>query len=173
MKNQKAQGLSPFVFKFNIPGLCVAILMLIVGCEPDEEQQIGGDPCTDGQMNIVLYVSDDHSQDTGAYGNPVIQTPSLDALANEGVLFTHAFATTASCSASRSVILSGLQNHRTGQYGHEHDYSHFYSFDHIRSVSNLLSEVGYRTARSGKYHVAPEEVYLFDEALPGQPAESG
>ncbi|MDY0354839.1 MAG: sulfatase [Sedimentisphaerales bacterium] len=118
--------------------------------------------------NIVLVVSDDHGRgDLGCYGNPVIQTPHLDALATEGVRFTNAFCTTASCSASRSVILSGLYNHYNGQYGHEHSYHHFHSFDHVRSLPVLLSQGGYRTARVGKYHVAPEEVYRFDVALPG------
>ncbi|MEX0772804.1 MAG: sulfatase-like hydrolase/transferase, partial [Balneolales bacterium] len=81
--------------------------------EPAEEV-VSLDGCTTGSMNIVLYVSDDHGQDTGAYGNDVIQTPNLDAMAAEGVLFKNAYATTASCSASRSVILSGLHNHRNG-----------------------------------------------------------
>ena len=118
--------------------------------------------------NIVLVVSDDHGRgDLGCYGNPVIQTPHLDALAAEGVRFTNAFCTTASCSASRSVILSGLYNHYNGQYGHEHSYHHFHSFDHVRSLPVLLTQAGYRTARIGKYHVAPEEVYKFDVALPG------
>lgn len=118
--------------------------------------------------NVVLIVSDDHGRgDLGCYGNPVIQTPHLDAMAAEGVRFTNAFCTTASCSASRSVILSGLYNHYNGQYGHEHSYHHFRSFDHVRSLPVLLSQGGYRTARVGKYHVAPEEVYKFDVALPG------
>jgi len=118
--------------------------------------------------NVVLIVSDDHGRgDLGCYGNPVIQTPHLDALAAEGVRFTNAFCTTASCSASRSVILSGLYNHHNGQYGHEHSYHHFRSFDHVRSLPVLLSQAGYRTARVGKYHVAPEQVYKFDVALPG------
>lgn len=147
--------------------LFLLIVSFIIACESSPEEEIALDGCTSGSMNIVLYVSDDHGQDLGAYGNDVIQTPSLDALAEEGVLFTHAFATTASCSASRSVILSGLHNHRNGQFGHEHDYSKFSSYGNIRGVSNLLSENGYRTARSGKYHVAPEDVYQFDEALPG------
>jgi len=118
--------------------------------------------------NIVLIVSDDHGRgDLGCYGNPVIQTPNLDKLAAEGVRFTNAFCTTASCSASRSVILSGLYNHYNGQYGHQHAYHHFISFDRVRSMPVLLSQAGYRTARIGKYHVAPQEVYKFDVALRG------
>ncbi|MDB4452428.1 sulfatase-like hydrolase/transferase [Akkermansiaceae bacterium] len=70
--------------------------------------------------NVILFVTDDQSPVAGCYGNSVIQTPHLDALAANGVRFTQAFATTASCSASRSVILTGLHNHFNGQYGHTH-----------------------------------------------------
>ena len=118
------------------------------------------------KRNIVLLVSDDHSPDLGVYGNPVIQTPNLDALANDGVIFNNAYATTASCSASRSVILSGLQNHRNGQYGHYHDFHRFLTWDHIKTLPVLLREGGYRTARAGKFHVGTEETYSFDETLP-------
>ena len=57
--------------------------------------------------NVVLIVTDDQSPDAGCYGNPIVQTPNLDALASDGTRFTQAFCTTASCSASRSVILTG------------------------------------------------------------------
>ena len=117
--------------------------------------------------NIVLVVSDDHGLETlGCYGNPVIKTPNLDALAAEGVRLTNAFCTSASCSASRSVILSGMYNHANGQYGHQHSYHHFVSFPNVRSLPVSLTEAGYRTCRIGKYHVAPEEVYKFDATLP-------
>ena len=118
--------------------------------------------------NIILIVADDHGRgDLGCYGNPVIKTPNLDALASEGVRFTNAFCTTASCSASRSVILSGLYNHHNGQYGHQHAYHHFSSLDTVRSLPLPLSQAGYRTARIGKYHVAPDHVYQFDTVLQG------
>lgn len=117
--------------------------------------------------NIVLFVTDDHSPDTGAYGNPVIKTPHLDALAKDGTLFTHAFCTTASCSASRSVILTGLHNHANGHYGHQHDYHKFSSYSNIVSLPVYLQHAGYRTARCGKFHVAPESVYQFQKVIPG------
>lgn len=117
--------------------------------------------------NVVLVVVDDQGLDAGCYGNPVIQTPYMDRLASEGTRFTHAFCTTASCSASRSVILTGLYNHANGQYGHQHAYHHFRTFDRVKSLPVLLSAAGYRTARIGKYHVAPDEVYRFDQALRG------
>src|SRR6266498_416180 len=80
--------------------------------------------------NIVLFVADDHGAEAlGAYGNPVVRTPRIDEVAAEGVRFTHAFATTASCSASRSVLLSGVHNHRNGQFGHEHEYHRPFNHD--------------------------------------------
>lgn len=116
--------------------------------------------------NIVLIVADDHGLDAlGCYGNPVIKTPHLDALAADGTRFTSAFCTTASCSPSRSVILSGQQNHRNGMYGLSHDDHHFQSFDNVRGLPVLLAQSGYRTARIGKYHVAPEKAYAFETVL--------
>ncbi len=131
------------------------------------------DPAAAGPgRNIVLVVSDDHSLDLGCYGNPVIQTPHLDALAADGIRFTYAFCTTASCSASRSVILSGLHNHANGQYGHQHHFHKFSSYDNLLTLPVYLSQAGYRTARAGKYHVAPEAVYRFETVIPG-PARNG
>ncbi|MBT6199338.1 MAG: sulfatase [Bacteroidetes Order II. Incertae sedis bacterium] len=117
--------------------------------------------------NVVMFVVDDQGLDAGCYGNPVIQTPNLDQLAQEGTRFTNAFCTTASCSASRSVILSGLQNHANGQYGHMHSYNNFHSHTNIRTLPVILSASGYRTASVGKYHVQPEPVYHFDQYLKG------
>ncbi len=116
--------------------------------------------------NVVLFVADDHGAEAlGAYGNRVVATPSLDRFASEGVRFTHAFATTASCSASRSVLLTGVHNHRNGQYGHEHEYHHFSAFPNVRSLPVLLAETGYRTARGGKFHVAPDSVFRFEQVI--------
>jgi N-sulfoglucosamine sulfohydrolase len=128
--------------------------------------------------NIVLIISDDHGTDAlGCYGNKVIKTPNLDALAREGTLFTHAFSTSASCSPSRSVVLSGLHNHQNGQYGLEHSYHHFQSFDHIVSLPVILTRNNYRSARVGKFHVAPEKVFkfekVFSEGAANDPASLG
>lgn len=120
-----------------------------------------------GRPNIVLMVSDDHGRETlGCYGNPVIQTPHLDALSRDGVRFTNAFCTTASCAASRSTILTGLHNHATGTYGHTHGTHHFSCFDDIRTLPAILSEGGYRTGRAGKKHYAPDRLFPFDWGHP-------
>jgi N-sulfoglucosamine sulfohydrolase len=131
---------------------------------------MGGTSCAQNmeKPNILLIISDDHGTDAvGCYGNPVIKTPNLDNLAKEGVRFTHAFCTTSSCSPSRSVILTGLHNHANGMYGLQHSYHHFSSLDNIKSLPNYLAEGGYRTARIGKFHLAPEHVYKFETVLSG------
>ena len=117
--------------------------------------------------NIVLIVVDDMGKTIGAYGDKVAKTPRLDALAAQGIVFDRAFCTTASCSASRSVILTGLHNHANGQYGHEHSYHKFSTKPDVKSLPVLLKQGGYRTARVGKFHVGPEEVYAFDQAIKG------
>src|SRR5262249_13591888 len=102
---------------------------------------------TAAPRNIVLFVTDDMGPDAGCYGNKVIKTPNLDRLAADGTLFKQAFCTTASCSASRSVLLSGLHNHANRHYGHEHSYHHFRADEKLRTLPVMLKEAGYRTAR--------------------------
>jgi len=120
------------------------------------------------RRNVLLYVADDQGMDdAGCYGNSVVRTPGLDTLAQEGVRFTHGFCTTASCSPSRSVLLTGMFNHATGQYGLAHAEHHFVSFPGIKSLPVLLAEAGYHTVCAGKFHVEPEPAYHFHEYLRG------
>ncbi len=114
--------------------------------------------------NVLLLIADDHGLDMPAYGNRVIQTPNLDNLAAQGVFFRHAYCTTPSCSASRSCILTGLHNHRNGQFGHAHDYNHFSTFNWIQSLPQLLKNRGYTTGVIGKLHVSPASTFPFDSA---------
>lgn len=118
------------------------------------------------KRNVILYVVDDQGiNDAGCMGNSIIHTPGLDTLAAAGTQMTHAYCTTPSCSASRSVILSGRYNHANGQYGHAHSFHHFKTFDTIKTLPKHLGEAGYRTWSVGKFHVAPESAYPFDKKL--------
>lgn len=117
--------------------------------------------------NIVLMVADDLGTDAlGCYGNPVVKTPNIDQLASAGTRFSNAFCTTASCAASRSVILTGLHNHSNGTFGHTHDVHHFSLYPHIGTLPALLKNAGYRTGRVGKQHYAPEAQFPFDFSPP-------
>ncbi|QDV46213.1 Arylsulfatase [Stieleria neptunia] len=119
------------------------------------------------ERNVIFIITDDESPTLGCYGDAAARTPAIDALAADGVVFRNAFATTASCSASRSVVMSGLHNHRNGQFGHQHHYHKFASFHDVVSLSlpRVMQRAGYRTGQIGKYHVAPETVYQFETYL--------
>ncbi len=119
------------------------------------------------EKNIIFFITDDESPTLGCYGDTAAKTPAIDAVAEDGTLFLNAFATTASCAASRSVVMSGLHNHRNGMYGHQHDFHKFASWHNVVSLAlpRVLANEGYRTAQIGKYHVAPEEVYHFETYL--------
>ena len=143
----------------------ISILGIQLGCSSTAENNVKNRQSE--KPNVILIVSDDHgTDDAGCYGNNAIKTPNLDYLASQGMRFTDAYCTSASCSASRSVILTGLYNHANGQYGHKHGYNHFSAHDHIMSLPVLLDDIaGYETARIGKYHVAPDKVFRFETIL--------
>ncbi|TXF83899.1 sulfatase [Neolewinella aurantiaca] len=144
--------------------LLLLLLCLLAGLTSCTKPTRRAAETADSRPNLILIVADDHGKDAlGCYGNPVVRTPNLDALAATGTRYDRAFCTTSSCSASRSVILSGLHNHRNGQFGHEHGFHHFLSYDTVRSLPVMLEEVGYRTAHVGKFHVGPESVYHFQD----------
>ena len=128
-------------------------------------------PSFGADKNIIFFITDDESPTLGCYGDPIAKTPAIDALAKDGTLFLNAFATTASCSASRSVVMSGLHNHANGQYGHQHSFHKFSSYFNVIGLSlpRNLTKAGYRTGHIGKYHVSPEEIFHFETYLKGNP----
>ncbi len=109
--------------------------------------------------NILLLIADDLGRMAGCYGETAIRTPNIDRLAREGTRFDMAFTSTASCSASRSVIYTGLHTHETGQYGLHHAHHHFMTFAHVETAPALFNRAGYRTGIIGKVHVGPPDVY--------------
>lgn len=109
--------------------------------------------------NVLLMVADDLGRQLGCYGDPSIKTPNLDQLAGEGVKFTKAFASTASCSASRSTLYTGQHTHQNGMYGLHNGRNHFMTFDHIETAPALMNSHGYLTGIIGKVHVGPNEAY--------------
>lgn len=115
------------------------------------------------RRNVLVLIADDLGQaELGCYGHPTIRTPNIDGLAASGVRFTNAFATTASCSASRSVLYTGLHNHANGQYGHAHGENNFRLLPAVETVFSLVARNGYRTGLVGKRHVGPDEKFVLD-----------
>jgi N-sulfoglucosamine sulfohydrolase len=109
--------------------------------------------------NILFIIADNLGKHTGRYGTKSIQTPNIDMLAAQGIRFDIAFASTASCSTSRSVIYTGLHTYQNGQYGHTYAWNHFATFNYIGTAPKIFNDLGYQTGIIGKVHVAPDSVY--------------
>jgi arylsulfatase A-like enzyme len=102
-----------------------------------------------GLPNIIFILSDDHRWDhMGCAGHPFIQTPAMDRLAAEGVLFENAFVTTSLCSPSRASFL-------TGTYAHTHGVKNNITPWVGSNVTFLetMKARGYDTAFIGKWHM--------------------
>jgi arylsulfatase A-like enzyme len=118
--------------------------------------------------NIVVLVADDWGfTDVGAFGGE-IATPHLDALAQRGARFSN-FHVAASCSPTRSMLLTGVDNHRNGvgnlreAMPPEHLGKPGYQgslTDRVVTVSTLLQDSGYRTYIAGKWNVGSEPYNL-------------
>lgn len=121
---------------------------------------------TETPPNILLIVSEDNGQELGCYGEPYVQTPVLDQLASEGVLFKNAYVAQAGCSQSRASFLTGLYPHQNGQIGLATWKFRMYD-QNTPNIVRSLKESGYRTGIIGKLHVNPESAFPFDfKAIP-------
>ena len=125
------------------------------------------------RRGVVVIIGDDLGLDLGCYGNKAVRTPNLDALAARGTRFTHAFATVASCSPSRAVMLTGLYTHTNGQYGLAHAEHNAHTLANVKSLPKRLKDAGWRTGVIGKLHVLPPAVYPFDENVGGRQVGQG
>ena len=97
--------------------------------------------------NIVFIITDDMSwAHMGAYGSDEVDTPNLDRLAGEGVIFDHAFVSTPSCTPSRASILTG----RNGFELEEGASLWGYLPAKFPTYTELLAERGYRVGATGK-----------------------
>ena len=118
------------------------------------------------RKNVLLMIADDLGCFLPSYGDPNAVMPNIERLAQQGVRFSRAYCTSASCSASRSVIFSGLYNHATGHYGHAHAEHHFSYLPQIQPFPRLLKNKGYSIGYIAKLHVEPEAKFGWDLADP-------
>ncbi len=123
--------------------------------------------CSGAPLNVLLITADDLGLQLGCYGDKVIRTPHLDALARQGRLFENAYVAQASCSPSRSAMFSGLYPHANGQYGLLNAGAGFELHEPLRrqTIPALLKNAGYRTGILGKLHVGPEASFPFDTRI--------
>ncbi|EPR11792.1 arylsulfatase [Sphingobium indicum IP26] len=152
----KMLKLSAFLTATALAGVAAPVVRAAPAADP-----VAAPGATQRQPNFLVIVADDLGwSDLGAFGGE-IQTPNLDAIANAGVRFT-GFHTAPTCSPTRSMLLSGVDNHQAGvgsmaetlqpnqigQPGYEG-----YLNDRVASIAELLHQGGYRTLMSGKWHL--------------------
>jgi N-acetylglucosamine-6-sulfatase len=130
--------------------------------------------CNQGQMvpgkrapkpNILFIFTDDHAvQSIGAYGSTMNNTPNIDRLANQGVIFDRCFCCNSICAPSRAAILTGKHSHENGVMFNGN------AFDGSQpTFAKYLKQDGYETALIGKWHLISAPTG-FDhwQVLPGQ-----
>jgi len=108
--------------------------------------------------NIVFIMADDLGYgDLGAYGQEVIQTPNLDALAAQGMRFTQAYAASPTCSPSRACLMTGLH---TGHVRIRNTKTNKGERLPLKpedfTVAELLKSAGYTTAIFGKWGIGKD-----------------
>ena len=136
------------------------LVLLFTGCSQKHKSSKKQE-----RPNIIFMMSDDHAyQAISAYSDRLMQTPNIDRLANEGMLFTNACVTNSICAPSRAVILTGKHSHINGKI------DNYSPFDTTQvTFPQLLQKAGYQTAMFGKLHFG-NNPKGFDEfkILPGQ-----
>lgn len=111
--------------------------------------------------NIVFLFADDLGWgDLGCYGHRRLKTPSLDRLADEGILFTQFYVSGSVCSPSRAAIMTGQCPARLGIHGHfaapennERRGMPDYLDPEVPTFTRLLQERGYAVGQFGKWHL--------------------
>jgi arylsulfatase A-like enzyme len=142
--NDSRNSLPPFL------GGLLGILVLLHGpAFGAPSAQTGDMPPADTSAprpNIVLIMADDLGEEIlGAYGGESFDTPNIDALAESGTRFTHAFSTPV-CSPSRTTILTGRYTFR-----YPHEWGHLPA-DEV-TFGNVMRDAGYATAAAGKWQM--------------------
>ncbi len=122
--------------------------------------------------NILFIMTDDQRWDAlSAAGNPILRTPNIDRIANEGVRFAEAFVTNSLCAPSRASFLTGLYSHAHGVVTHgtmPENRNQVGLPETQETFVTMLQRAGWHTGLVGKWHIRSEPEG-FDEwvILPG------
>jgi arylsulfatase A-like enzyme len=108
--------------------------------------------------NILIFMNDQEQANVLEPGHPC-QTPNADRLAREGLRFSQVYTTTAHCCPSRATFMTGLYPSRHGIYNNVLNQAALHESlkPGVTTFSEVLAEVGYQLAWSGKWHVSATE----------------
>ena len=138
------------------PVIGVLILSVFIYCDSLRQLQNHNNSLL---PNLIVFIADDVSwDDLGCYGNDQVQTPNIDALAQDGMVFKNTYLTTSSCSPSRNSIITGRYPHNTG--GAE---LHSEPPMNMISLPEILKSNGYYTLHAGKFHMGEYAKRGFDQ----------
>ena len=135
------------------------VVLAVLGCLVGS--LVAADKPLTTKPNIVVFISDDHSQlDSQAYGSTEVRTPHMAKLAAEGLKFTHAFVASPACGPSRTALLTGLWPARNGA-----ERNHNAKRPEVPSMPTVLRSLGYEVATIGKVaHTDWAKFYDFDSS---------
>ena len=141
----------------NYLAVVTIIVLALIGCKDKTVENPESTSTAEEEknpLNIVLIYTDDLGYgDIGPYGATGIQTPHLDSLATEGIVFRNAYATAATCTPSRYSVLTGNYAwRREGTSVAKGDESLLIATDKT-TLPSLLNSVGYKTGIVGKWHL--------------------
>ncbi len=138
---------------------CALLLLLLGGyaCKENSEKPILETIEKEHRPNIVLIVTDDQGWgDLSRNGNKNLQTPNIDALAENGVSFEN-FYVQPVCSPTRAELLTGRYFLRTGVYGTSSGGERINTNE--TTLADILKKEGYHTAAYGKWHSGMQPPY--------------